>query len=120
MRNVLSIVAVSFICVGLFAQTSTPASLKSEQVLNSIPFRLIGPASPAGRVWNIVGVPSEPKTFYVCTADGGVWKTTNFGTTIEPIWNDTPAASCGPIAISATDPNTVWVGSGEPANTRAN
>src|SRR3954463_14542945 len=102
------------------AAVAPEQSLKSDEVLNSIPFRLIGPASPAGRVWQITGVPQQPKTFYLCTADGGVWKTTNFGTTVEPIFNDQPAASCGPIAVAASDPNTVWVGTGEPASTRAN
>jgi photosystem II stability/assembly factor-like uncharacterized protein len=95
-------------------------SLKADDFLNAIPFRIIGPASPAGRVWQITGVPQQPKTFYVCTADGGVWKTTNFGTTVEPVLNDQPAASCGPIAVAPSDPNIVWVGTGEPASTRAN
>ena len=102
------------------AMPTPQQSLKAEDVLNGIPFRLIGPASPAGRVWHITGVPQQPKTFYVCTADGGVWKTTNFGTTLEPIFNDQSAASCGPIAVAPSDPNTVWVGTGEPASTRAN
>ena len=99
---------------------TSPPSLQAGQVLNAIPFRLIGPASPAGRVWHITGVEQQPKTFYVCTADGGVWKTTNFGTTLEPVFNDQPAASCGPIAVAPSDPNLVWVGTGEPASTRAN
>src|SRR5690242_636106 len=96
-----------------------PANISGEAI-NAVPFRMIGPASPAGRVWHITGVPQQPKTFYVCTADGGVWKTTNFGTTMVPIFNDQPAASCGPIAVGASDPNVVWVGTGEPASTRAN
>jgi photosystem II stability/assembly factor-like uncharacterized protein len=102
------------------APVSTQPSLKADEVLNSIPFRLVGPASPAGRVWHITGVPQQPKTLFVCTADGGVWKSTNFGTTIEPLWNDMPAASCGPIAVAPSDPNVLWAGSGEPASTRAN
>ncbi len=103
------------------APVTTPQSLQAEQVLSAVPFRLIGPASPAGRVWQITGVAQQPKTFYVCTAHGGVWKTTNFGTTIEPLWNARmEAASCGPIAVAPSDPNVVWVGSGEPASTRAN
>lgn len=103
--------------VAVHAQSTGPQL--SSSLLDAIPFRLIGPASPAGRVWEVIGVPAQPKTFYVCTADGGVWKTTNFGTTLTPILNDQPAASCGPIAVAPSDPNIVWVGSGEPASTRA-
>ena len=51
------------------APVSTQPSLKADEVLNSIPFRLVGPASPAGRVWHITGVPQQPKTLFVCTAD---------------------------------------------------
>src|SRR4051794_1230157 len=110
MRVAARCLAVLILAVACAAQTrpSSPQqppvapqrSLQADQVLNAIPFRLLGPASPAGRVWHITGVPQQPKTFYLCTADGGVWKTTNFGTTVEPLWNDTPAASCGPIAVA--------------------
>jgi photosystem II stability/assembly factor-like uncharacterized protein len=132
MRNVRRIVAIFLMSLPAVAQgpAAKPASaqaavpphqsLKADEVLNSIPFRLIGPASPAGRVWHITGVPQQPKIFYLCTADGGVWKSTNFGATVEPIFNDQPAASCGPIAVAPSDPNVVWVGTGEPASTRAN
>jgi photosystem II stability/assembly factor-like uncharacterized protein len=96
----------------------------TSSLLDALPFRLIGPASPAGRVWQLQGVPAPAgklsKTWYVCTADGGVWKTSNDGTTLDPIFNDQPAASCGAVAVAPGDPNVVWVGTGEPASTRAN
>jgi photosystem II stability/assembly factor-like uncharacterized protein len=84
-------------------------------MLAAIPLRLIGPNAPSGRVWSVVGVPSQPKTFYACTAEGGVWRTTNNGTTMTQIFDEENAASCGAVAIAPSDPNIVWVGSGEPA-----
>jgi len=89
-------------------------------VLDAIPWRLIGPASPAGRAWQVVGVPSDPKTFYITTAGGGLWKSTNHGTTIAPIFDVASSASTGAVAIAPSDPDVVWLGTGEPANTRAN
>ena len=91
------------------------AGQADERLLDSIPLRLIGPSSPSGRVWQVVGVPGEPKTFYVCTAQGGVWKTTNFGTTLKQIFDEENGASCGAVAIAPSDSNQIWVGSGEPA-----
>ena len=110
---------LAFISLSLTAAAAQTIPLKSE-LLDAIPFRLVGPASPAGRVWQVVGVPGQPKTFYVCTADGGVWKTVNFGVTLDPIFNDQPAASCGAVAVAPSDAKQVWVGTGEPASTRAN
>ena len=73
-------------------------------VLDAIPLRLIGPSAPSGRVWNVVGVPGQPKTFYACTAEGGVWRTTNHGTTMTPIFDEENAAVCGAVAVAPSDP----------------
>ncbi|MFQ5690823.1 MAG: hypothetical protein ACE5HQ_11185 [Gemmatimonadota bacterium] len=110
------------LCAGLPASASAqqPERELLASVLDSIPFRLIGPSMPAGRVWQVVGVPSRPKTFYVCTADGGVWKSDNHGTTLRPIFNHETAASCGAVAVAPSNPDVVWVGTGETASTRAN
>jgi len=83
-------------------------------------WRLIGPSNPAGRAWQIVGVPEDPKTFYVTTAGGGLWKSTNHGTTIVPVFNHEAVASTGAVAVTPGHPSIVWVGTGEPASTRAN
>src|SRR5579864_264925 len=89
-------------------------------LLDANPLRLIGPNAPSGRVWSVVGVPSQPKTFYVCTAEGGVWRTTNNGTTMTPIFDQENAAACGAVAVAPSDPNQIWVGSGEPAEHQSN
>jgi photosystem II stability/assembly factor-like uncharacterized protein len=76
-------------------------------------FRYMGPA-PAGRIASVAGVPGDPKTWYLGSASGGVWKSTDGGTTFMPIFDDEPVAAIGSIAVAATDPNIVWVGTGEP------
>ena len=98
----------------LVTQAQAPPAL-NRAILDAIPLRLIGPSAPSGRVWSVVGVPSQPKTFYACTAQGGVWRTTNNGTTMTPIFDEENAASCGAVGIAPSDPNIIWVGSGEPA-----
>ena len=113
---------------GLHAQTTPPAagaqragsSTLGRATLDGIPLRLIGPSAPSGRVWSVVGVPSQPKTFYVCTAEGGLWRSTNNGTTITPIFDEENAAACGAVAVAPSDPNQIWVGSGEPAERQSN
>ena len=70
-------------------------------------------ADRAGRTRALAGVPSEPATFYLGAVNGGVWKTTDAGATWHSIWDDQPSGSIGAIAVSLSDPNTVYVGSGE-------
>jgi photosystem II stability/assembly factor-like uncharacterized protein len=65
-------------------------------------------------------VESDPKLLYVTTAGGGLWKSTNNGTTFVPVFNHESSASTGAVAVAGTDKNIVWVGTGEPASTRAN
>jgi hypothetical protein len=85
-------------------QASTPDPLK---------FRYMGPA-PAGRIASVAGVPGDPKVWYMGSASGGLWKSTDAGNTFTPIFDDQPVAAIGSIAVAPTDPNIVWVGTGEP------
>ena len=73
----------------------------------------MGPA-PAGRIAAGAGVPGDPTTYYLGSASGGVWKSTDSGQTFAPIFDDQNAAAIGSIAIADSDPNVVWVGTGEP------
>ena len=81
-------------------------------------YRLIGPAA-GGRVSRVAGVPGDPTTYYAATASGGVWKSGDGGTTWSPVFDDQPIASIGSIAVAPSNPNVVYVGSGE-ANIRGN
>jgi photosystem II stability/assembly factor-like uncharacterized protein len=75
-------------------------------------WRSIGPLR-AGRTRAATGVASQPFTFYMGMVNGGVWKTTNAGRTWTPIFDDQPTGSIGSIAVAPSDPNIVYVGSGE-------
>jgi photosystem II stability/assembly factor-like uncharacterized protein len=87
-----------------------------ETFLKNLQFRAIGPANMGGRIDDIAVVENNSSTFYVGAATGGVWKTTNNGTTFEPIFDGQGSTSIGDIAIASSDPSIVWVGTGEPNN----
>ncbi len=94
-------------------QPSGSASPQPTSTLEPLKFRYMGPA-PAGRIATVAGVPGDPNTYYLGSASGGVWKSTDAGKTFAPIFDDQPVAAIGSIAVAASDPNTVWVGTGEP------
>jgi photosystem II stability/assembly factor-like uncharacterized protein len=75
-------------------------------------WRLVGPFR-GGRSIAIAGVPSQPNVFYFGAVGGGVWKTENTGETWNPIFDSQPIASIGAIAVSALNPDVIYVGSGE-------
>ncbi|MCI0437472.1 MAG: hypothetical protein L0271_28140 [Gemmatimonadetes bacterium] len=98
---------------GQAAQRGAPTSASLEKAVANLRWRAIGPVNMGGRVTAIAGVPGDPKTFWVGGADGGVWKTTNGGTTFEGQWQDAEAYSVGALAVAPSDANVVWLGSGE-------
>ena len=91
-------------------------SLAAAQSFDDLRFRSIGPAVMGGRVDAIAVVESEPSTIYVGTASGGLWKTVNNGTTWTSIFDEYATSSIGDVVVSASDPQIVWVGTGEANN----
>lgn len=81
--------------------------------LKSYEWRAIGPANMGGRVTDIDGIPGDVSTFYVSGADGGIFKTTNGGVGFKPIFEGQRAYSIGALTIAPSDPNVLWVGTGE-------
>ncbi|MFQ5568164.1 MAG: hypothetical protein ACE5G0_00730 [Rhodothermales bacterium] len=96
--------------------TSAPLQARQSpeaEALSSLRWRAIGPANMGGRVTDIVGIPGDPSTYYVAGADGGVFKTTNGGVTFEALFTDQKSYSVGALALAPSDPNILWLGSGE-------
>ena len=87
-----------------------------QTVVDQLQWRNIGPAIMGGRIGDFAVVESDPKTFYVATNSAGLWKTTNNGTTFEPLFQDQPVSSIGDVTLAPNDPSIVWVGTGEPTN----
>src|SRR5512132_2145370 len=79
---------------------------------NGLHWRMIGPFR-GGRVDAVSGVPGRPYEFYFGHVNGGVWKTINAGRTWLPVFDGQPVASIGAIAVAPSNPDTVYVGSGE-------
>ncbi|MCA1631166.1 MAG: glycosyl hydrolase, partial [Acidobacteria bacterium] len=96
--------------------TPTPINWSQDPTLTRFVFRGIGPASMGGRIDDIAAVEQNPYIIYVGFATGGLWKSTNNGTTFQPVFDTYSNASIGDIAIAPSDQNIVWVGTGEPNN----
>ncbi len=117
------VLALGLLAVRLAAQgppppvPALPAINQSEDpVLKPFRWRSIGPASMAGRIDDIEAAPNDPYTIYVGFATGGIWKSTNNGTTWMPIFDTYSTSSIGDIAISRSNPTVMYVGTGEPNN----
>jgi photosystem II stability/assembly factor-like uncharacterized protein len=81
-------------------------------LFNSMKYRMIGPHR-GGRTVGAVGVPQQPNIFYIGVNNGGVWKTNDYGRTWKPIFDDQPTGSVGDIAVAPSNPNVIYVASGE-------
>lgn len=87
--------------------------------LGTMSFRSIGPALTSGRIADLAVNPDNPNEFYVAAAAGGVWKTTNAGTTFRPIFDNYGSYSIGSLAMDPNNHNVIWVGTGENNNQRS-
>ncbi len=85
-------------------------------LFDDLPWRSIGPAVMGGRIDAIAVVERNPSTMYAGTASGGLWKTTNNGTTWEAVFDHETVSSIGDVAVVQSNPDVVWVGTGEPNN----
>ena len=87
--------------------------LDTGMLAGAMKFRSVGPAFMSGRIGDIAIDQKNPNTWYVAVASGGVWKTTNAGTTFKPIFDNQKSYSIGCVTVDPTVSSTVWVGTGE-------
>jgi photosystem II stability/assembly factor-like uncharacterized protein len=95
------------------APAATPDTARLASLAGSLRFRSIGPALTSGRISDVAVDPTDKQTWYVATAAGGVWKSTNAGISFTPIFDGEGSFSTGAITIDAKNPSVIWVGSGE-------
>ena len=93
------------------ATASVPAPIDSS-ALRNLKWRHVGPEG--NRVTSVTGVIGDRTTYYAGAASGGLWKTGDGGVTWAPIFEDQPVSSIGTVSVAPSDPNVVWVGTGEP------
>ncbi|GAC1487173.1 MAG: hypothetical protein NVS1B5_09990 [Gemmatimonadaceae bacterium] len=102
----LSLAAISLWSIELSAQKLDPS------LYSSLEWRMIGPFR-GGRTIGATGVRGQPNVFYVGVNNGGVWKTTDAGRVWTPIFDEQPTGSVGDLAVAPSNPNVIYVGSGE-------
>ncbi len=104
--RILAVVVLLFLAaMPLYSQIDS-------KLFNQMRWRLIGPFR-GGRVLAVAGVPGNPRVYYFGAAAGGVWKTTDGGESWVPIFDDQPVSSIGALAVAPTNPDIVYVGTGE-------
>src|SRR5262245_51596267 len=111
-RVALSAIAVCSMSGLGFAQGSTPIAQQFEK----LHFRSIGPATMSGRIAELAVYERNPAIWYVGTAHGGVWKTTSNGVSFTPLLQDRGLLSIGDVTVSQSNPDIIWVGTGESNN----
>ncbi len=111
-------IAILLPAAGVLVFAATPSATAQDlaSTVAGLEYREIGPANMGGRIASIAVVESKPQVFYVGAATGGIWKTENHGTSWTPLFDDQATSSIGDIAIFQTNPNLIWVGTGEPQN----
>jgi photosystem II stability/assembly factor-like uncharacterized protein len=102
-----------FVCLSVFLSVgSTTAQQVPENAYQDLHWRMIGPLR-GGRTRAAIGVPSQPNVFYMGQVNGGVWKSDDYGRTWTPIFDHESTQSIGAIAVAASNPDIIYVASGE-------
>ncbi|MGC2232848.1 MAG: hypothetical protein WBA09_15220, partial [Candidatus Acidiferrum sp.] len=104
--------ACLFVLASILAVLVVPYFVRAQQpaiqpdLYSHLEFRYIGPVG--NRTTAVAGVAGSPYLYYVGTASGGIFKTTDGGTHWEPVFDSEPVSSIGSLAVAASDPNIVW------------
>jgi photosystem II stability/assembly factor-like uncharacterized protein len=108
----IALAGASALCVAGAAAHLNADTAYDPSLYSDMRWRAIGPFR-GGRTVGAAGVVQQPNVFYIGVNNGGVWKTTDYGLTWTPIFDDQPTQSIGAVAVAPSDPNVIYVGSGE-------
>jgi photosystem II stability/assembly factor-like uncharacterized protein len=100
------------LAAGALGVTPLAAQRLDPAIFSGLRWRMIGPFR-GGRAVTATGVPGQPDVFYFGSVGGGVWKSVNAGRTWDPIFDGEPVGSIGAVAVAPSDPNVIYVGTGE-------
>jgi photosystem II stability/assembly factor-like uncharacterized protein len=103
--------SVAFFAALSLLSLSSVAIAQNNDLATNMHWRQIGPPR-AGRARALAGVPSQPNVHYIGFDNGGVWRSTDYGSTWQPLFDEQPTSSIGAIAVAPSDPNIIYVGSG--------
>jgi photosystem II stability/assembly factor-like uncharacterized protein len=109
--------ALALLCLVLIGKVWADAPALPPNLADALTARSIGPANMGGRITALTVVEDRPATFYAATASGGLWKTTDGAVTWAPLFDHEATVSLGDVAVAPSNPDVVWVGTGE-ANPR--
>lgn len=102
--------------VTLLPLAPAPAAAQQANPFSGLRFREVGPAVTGGRIHDVQSRTDDPSTIWIAAATGGIWKSTNRGTTWAPVFDDQPTGTFGVVAIAPSNPDAVWAGTGEQNN----
>lgn len=119
MKRLTLFLFFTFIISSLLFADDKEADSSKLDIYKGLKWRSIGPAFTSGRISDIVVNPENTSEYYVAVASGNIWKTTNRGTTFEPIFDKYGSYSIGCLAMDPNNPNVIWAGTGENNHQRA-
>ena len=116
-RRARALLGVAVVIGTVFASFSRPSARQNAAPtaagrFSELRWRMIGPFR-GGRTKAATGIPAQPNVFYIGAVNGGVWKSTDYGITWHPLFDDQPSGSIGAIAVASSNPDIIYVGSGE-------
>ena len=118
LRTTAAAVLCFFLGAPAWIQAAPPEGAFNKDFLSAFQYRELGPARQGGRILRILSHPEEDYTFFVVTATGGLWKTENNGTTFTCLFENEGSPAIGDAAVSKSNPDILWVGTGTPASGR--
>src|ERR1700693_2866070 len=112
-RTFLLPIPAAFLFLGLTIAQQAPAPRLTVESIRGLEVRNVTGTFSSGRIADVAVDPKNRSTWYVATASGGLWKTTNHGISFQPVFDNGGAYSLGCVTVDPKNPDTVWLGTGE-------